>query len=124
MIKYLKIYKETIKSCIARTSAYRANFILGTIVTILSNIVFPLVTILIYNSGASFEGWTMYEVLLIQSIFSVSNGVASMMFSGIVWDTMHYVDDGTLEIVLIKPVNCLFYLLATNFSISDFGMRI
>ena len=90
--------------------------------TILSNIVFPLVTILIYNSGASFEGWTMYEVLLIQSIFSVSNGVASMMFSGIVWDTMHYVADGTLEIVLIKPVNCLFYLLATNFSISDFGI--
>lgn len=122
MKKYLRIYKETVKNCIAQTATYRANFVLGTVVTLLSNIVFPLVTILIYNSGASFEGWTMYEVLLIQSIFSISNGIAGMMFSGIVWSTMSYVASGTLEIVLIKPVNCLFYLLATNFSISDFGV--
>lgn len=122
MEKYFKIYKETVKNCISQTATYRANFILGTIVTVLSNIVFPLVTILIYGSGASFEGWKMYEVLLIQSIFSISNGVAGMMFSGVVWSTMHYVADGTLEIVLIKPVNCLFYLLATNFNISDFGV--
>lgn len=122
MVKYLKIYKETIRNCVAQTAAYRANFILGTVVTILSNIVFPMITLLIYNAGASFEGWNMYEVLLIQSIFSISNGVAGMMFSGIVWSTMNYVADGTLEIVLIKPVNCLFYLLATNFNISDFGV--
>uniref|UniRef100_UPI004057B882 ABC transporter permease n=1 Tax=Acetatifactor sp. TaxID=1872090 RepID=UPI004057B882 len=122
MKKYFRIYKETIKNCIAQTATYRANFILGTVVTILSNIVFPLITLLIYQSGASFEGWTMYEVLLIQSIFSISNGISGMMFSGIVWNTMHHVADGTLEIILIKPVNCLFYLLATSFSISDFGM--
>lgn len=122
MIKYLKIYKETIKNCISQTAAYRANFILATIVTILSNIVFPLVTLLIYQSGASFEDWSMYEVLLIQSIFCISNGVSGMLFSGIVWSTMHHVSEGTLEIILIKPVNCLFYLLATNFNISDFGM--
>ncbi len=121
-MKYLRIYKETIRNCIAQTAAYRANFLLGTIVTILSNIVFPLITLLIYRSGASFEGWTMYEVLLIQSIFSVANGIAGMMFSGIVWSTMNYVAEGTLEIVLIKPVNCLFYLLATDFNISDFGV--
>ncbi len=122
MLKYLKIYKETIKNCISQTAAYRADFILGTVVTILSNVAFPLVTLLIYRSGASFEGWTMYEVLLIQAIFSISNGIAGMMFSGIVWSTMHYVAEGTLEIVLIKPVNCLFYLLAINFNISDFGV--
>lgn len=122
MKKYLQIYKETVKNCIAQTATYRANFILGTVVTILSNIVFPLITLLIYRSGASFEGWTMYEVLLIQSIFSIANGIAGMMFSGVVWSTMNYVADGTLEIVLIKPVNCLFYLLATNFNVSDFGM--
>lgn len=122
MRKYFRIYKETVKNCIAQTATYRANFVLGTVVTILSNIVFPLITLLIYSSGASFEGWTMYEVLLIQSIFSISNGISGMMFSGIVWNTMRNVADGTLEIILIKPVNCLFYLLATSFSISDFGM--
>ncbi|MBD5488270.1 MAG: hypothetical protein HDR13_05675 [Lachnospiraceae bacterium] len=122
MIRYLRIYKETIRNSIAQTATYRANFILGVVVTLLSNIVFPLITLLIYHSGACYEGWTMYEVLLIQSLFSVSNGVAGMMFSGIVWSTMNYVAEGTLEIVLIKPINCLFYLLATNFNISDFGI--
>lgn len=122
MKKYFKLYKETIRSSISRSTAYRANFILGMIVCLLSNVIFPLVTLLIYQSGASFEGWDMYEVLIIQSIFTISQGISGMFFSGIVWSTMGYVEEGNLEIVLIKPVNCLFYLLATNFNISDVGI--
>ena len=122
MKKYMKLYKETIRSSITRSTAYRANFILGILVSLLSNVIFPLVTLLIYKSGASFKGWNMYEVLLVQSIFTISQGIAGMLFSGIVWSTMSYVAEGTLEIVLIKPVNCLFYLLATNFNISEIGI--
>lgn len=124
MYKYLRIYKETIRNSIATASAYRANFILNNFVSLLGNIVFPLVTILIYNSGASFKEWSMYEVLLIQSIFSISNGISNMLFSPIVWSTMHHVAEGTLEIILIKPVNCLFFLLASEISICDFGVVI
>lgn len=122
MKKYLIIYKESIRIAFASAATYRANFTLESIITILSNILFPLVTLLIYGSGAKFKGWTLYEVLLIQALFTMSTGVASMFFDGIVWNTMRNVVDGTLEIVLIKPVNCLFFLLASTFNINSIGV--
>lgn len=122
MKKYLIIYKESIRIAFASATTYRANFILESIITLLSNILFPLVTLLIYGAGAKFKGWTLYEVLLIQSIFTMSTGIASMFFDGIVWNTMGHVVDGTLEIVLIKPVNCLFFLLASTFNINSIGV--
>lgn len=122
MKKYFLIYKESIRVSIASATTYRANFILHSVITLLGNIVFPLVTLLIYGSGASFEGWSMYEVLLIQSIFTMSTGLSNMFFGGMVWNTMGHVQAGTLETVLIKPVDCMFYLLATNFGIHSFGV--
>lgn len=118
MKRYINVYFASIRNAIRATMTYRANFLLDALVSLLSNIILPLVTILVYNSGSSFEGWSMYEVLLIQSIFTISSGVADMFFSGIVWTTMHHVAEGTLEIVLIKPVSCLFFLLSTTFSLS------
>lgn len=124
MMKYLRIYKESMRIALASATTYRANFILQSMITLLSNIIFPLITVLIYGSGASFKGWNLYEVLLIQSIFTMSMGISSMFFAGIVWNTMGNVVEGTLEIILIKPVDCLFYLLASTFNINSLGVVI
>lgn len=124
MKKYLKLYGQSIRISFATAMSYRADFILHTLIMILGNSLFPLVTLMIYNTGATFPGWTLYEVLLIQSIFTMANGMANMLFSGIVWVTMDHVKEGTLEIVLIKPVNCLFYLLATTFSVENLAVVI
>lgn len=122
MKRYLMIYKESIKVAFASASTYRMNFFLNNIIMLIGNIFFPLVTILIYGSGASFEGWTLYEVLLIQSIFTMSMAIADMTFHGILWATMGYVRSGNFEMVLIKPVNTMFLLMAGNFSIDAIGL--
>ncbi|SFR80670.1 ABC transporter permease [Anaeromicropila populeti] len=122
MKKYIILYRESIRIAFAAASTYRADFILQSVIIILSNILFPLMTWLIYGAGASFEGWTLYQVLLIQSVFTMSMGVSSMLFTGIVWSTMEHVREGTLEIILIKPVDCMGYLLAATFSIENIGV--
>lgn len=122
MRKYLKIYKEAIRISFSAAIAYRVNFLLNTLITLISNIVLPMITIMIYEAGASFNNWSMYEVLLIQSIFTISNGFSSVFFNGIVWKTMDEVREGTFEITLIKPVNCMLYLMASTFSIDGIGV--
>lgn len=124
MRKYLKIYKEAIRISFSSAIAYRANFLLNMLITLTSNIILPMVTIMIYGAGASFNDWNMYEVLLIQSIFTISNGFSSVFFNGIVWKTMDDVKEGTIEITLIKPVNCMLYLMASTFSIDGIGVII
>ena len=60
-MKYIKMYFACAKTSLAQVVAYRADFIMGSIITLLSNILFPLVTVLIYANGASFPGWNMWE---------------------------------------------------------------
>lgn len=120
--KYLNIYKACIRVSFATASTYRVNFLLNTSIMLFSNILFPIVTLLIYGSGAGFPDWSFYEVLLIQSIFILSTGIANMFFNGVLYMTMRNVVDGTLEIVLIKPVDMLFFLLASTFEIESIGL--
>jgi len=120
--KYLQIYKECIKVSFATASTYRVNFLLSNFILLVSNILFPLVTVMIYGSGASFPNWSFYEVLLIQAIFTMSAGLAQILFNGVLWATMRYVIDGSLEIVLIKPVDSLFYLIASTISLESLGL--
>lgn len=114
-MKYIKMYLACAHTAFSRAAAYRADFLLGSIITLLSNILFPLVTVLIYSNGATFPGWTMWEVLLIQSVYSMSTGVAAMFFNSFVWVTMEHIREGSFETVLLKPVSPLFFIAASNF---------
>jgi len=122
MKRYIKIYTECVKTALARALSYRLNFLLSLIITIGYNAVFPLVSVLIYRSGAGFPGWNFYEVLLMQSIFIMSQGFASIMFSNVLWTTMQHIREGSFEIVLLKPLNPLFFLIASNFDPESFGL--
>ncbi|MCL2265277.1 MAG: ABC-2 family transporter protein [Treponema sp.] len=124
MKKYLIIYAECIKTAVARELAYRLNFILSFLLTLGFNILFPLVTILIYRAGAAFPGWNFWEVLLMQSVFTLSNGIACIMFSGVLWTTMQHIREGSFEIVLLRPVNPLLFLIVTNFDTGSAGLII
>ena len=122
MKMFFSVYKSCIKAAFARASAYRLNFLLSLVITLGFNLLFPLVTIMIYNAGASFPGWQFHEVLLIQSIFALSNGLAGIMFNGVLWTTMQHVREGSFEIVLLKPTDPLFFLVSTNFDADNIGL--
>ncbi|MBQ7775499.1 MAG: ABC-2 family transporter protein [Lachnospiraceae bacterium] len=116
------MYCVCVRTAFAQAAAYRADFIMGSFITLLSNILFPLVTVLIYANGAEFPGWNMWEVLLIQSIYSMSIGISSMVLSSIVWVTMDHIREGSFETVLLKPVSPLFFIMASNFNVQSIGL--
>ena len=120
----LNIYKTCVTTAMARALTYRLNFALSMIMTLFFNLFFPLATILIYRSGASFPGWSFFEVLLIQSIFTLSLGFACVLFSNVLWATMQHIREGSFEVVLLRPVNPLFFLIASNFDTGSFGLII
>ena len=121
-MKYIKIYLACVRTSFSCAMAYRMDFILGNLITLLSNVVIPLVTVLVYANGASFPGWTMWEALLIQSVFSMSGAVSSMVSGSILWVTMDNIQAGSFETVLLKPLSPLFYITAANFSTGSFGL--
>ncbi|MDQ0191762.1 ABC transporter permease [Paenibacillus wynnii] len=122
MKRYLEVYKQCMYSAVQSAAAYRMNFIISSLITLVGNILFPLVTLLIYRAGTSFPGWSLYEVLLIQSVFTMSSGLSSVIFGGVLWTTMSHVREGSFEVVLLKPLNPLFFIVATTFSTDSIGL--
>jgi len=122
MIKALKTHMQGIKIAFASRIAYRGDFLLSFSIILLSDLVLPAVTWLIYRSGASFPGWSLYEVLLIQSVFMISRGVAFTLFFGIVWYTLDMVREGSFDLLLLKPHSTLHMTMVLGFSCDDLGM--
>jgi len=117
----LHLYLQGVKTALASRMAYRGDFFMSMIIMLLEEMGAPLITILVYGSGASFPGWTMYEVLLIQGIFLLARGIAFPCFFGIVWNTIERVQDGTFDLLLIKPKPVLFMAVVTGFDSEDLG---
>lgn len=121
MKRLFKIYTTCIATAVAAVTAYRLNFVLSLFMSLLSNLLFPLVTILIYGAGASFPGWNLFEVLLVQSLFLLSSGIAHLVWEGMLWSTMSHVREGTFEVILLKPLSPLYFMVVSSFNPHSFG---
>lgn len=122
MIKYVRLYLMALKNSFASRIVYRADFFFSAVMILISELIIPFITLLIYKTGAAFPGWSMNEVLLLQGIFLISRGCANLLFFGLVWNTLNRVRDGTYDILLIKPSSTLFLSVATNFEPDSIGI--
>ncbi|MCL1871772.1 MAG: ABC-2 family transporter protein [Promicromonosporaceae bacterium] len=122
--RYLAAYRVCLRIAVRQATTYRASFLLSSVITLVGNLAFPLVTVLIYGSGAGFPGWTADEVLLIQSVFTLSAGLSGLVLGGVVFVTMDRVREGTLEIVLLKPVRPLPFIVLTTLQPESAGVAL
>lgn len=121
MISGVRVHLEAIKTALASRMAYRGDFFTSALIMMASELVIPLVTFLIYRTGASFPGWSFYEVLLIQGVFLLAKGIAAPFFFCMVWNTLQHVREGTFDLLLIKPRSILHMVIATGFDAEDLG---
>jgi ABC-2 type transport system permease protein len=122
MKKYFIIYITALKNSFASRMAYRGDFFFSTFMIILSELLIPFITLLIYKTGASFPGWSISEVLLLQGVFLLSRGVAGLLFFGLIWNTLNSVREGSYDVLLIKPAPTLFVSIATSFQPDSIGV--
>src|SRR5690554_3769716 len=121
VLDILRLYSIGMRIGLAENLAYRGNFLIRFFVMLLSDLLFPLVTLLVYGSGAAFPGWTLEEVLLIQGVFMIAKGFAYLFFFGLVWNIGEMVREGLFDLLLIKPCSVIHLAAATSFSLENSG---
>lgn len=114
------LFTRSLRTSFAERAAYRGDFILSFTVSFLLELITPLVTLLIYNAGTSFPGWTMEEALLIQAVFLLARGIAFPLFFGMVWIVFDQAVQGTFEITLLKPRSPLLLTMLRGIDIEGF----
>lgn len=120
----LRLYLQGVKTSVAGRMTDRADYLMSMAIMLFFDMIMPLVTVIIYSTGASFPGWGLYEALLIQAIFLTAKGISFPFFFGMVWNTVGRVRDGTLDLLLIKPRHPLLMLIVTAFDAEDLGKLI
>ncbi|ACK72152.1 protein of unknown function DUF990 [Gloeothece citriformis PCC 7424] len=110
MKRYFKILKLFWSTAIAAELEYRLNFLIATF-TSLANLVGSLFSLfLFYRTGYSFEGWTWQEALIVLGIFTFLQGISETFLSPNLNKIVDLVQQGTLDFVLLKPINSQFWL--------------
>ena len=110
MMATVCLYLQGIKTALATRMAYRGDFFMSMLIMLLVELGAPFITFLIYGNGASFPGWTMYEVLLIQGVFLLARDAFPLLF-WIVWNTM-IVREDLFDLLLIKPKSTFSWRLS------------
>lgn len=121
MIRLFNIYLVSLKNSFAARMAYRADFFFCCVMILVSEMLMPLLTMLIYSTGASFPGWGLAEIMVLQGIFMLSRGTANLLFFGMVYNTLSHVREGTYDLFMIKPASTLFMSIATGFEPDSIG---
>jgi ABC-2 type transport system permease protein len=110
MGKYGKILGLFWQSAIAAELEYRFNFLIATITSIvnLSGSIFSL--FLFYRTGYTFGGWTWEESLIVLAMFTILQGFSAIFLIPNLNKIVTHVQEGTLDFILLKPINSQFWL--------------
>lgn len=120
MRRYLRVLERLWSAAIATEMEYRANFILATL-TSLGNLLGSLFGLfLFYRTGYSFEGWRWEEALVVLGIFTMLQGFSSTFLAPNLNNIVEHVQQGTLDFVLLKPINSQFWL--STHTLSPWGL--
>lgn len=116
-----KLHLQHIKMHISNRMAYRGDFFASFFAFFLWQLVAPVFVLAAYYNGASFPGWSIPQVIVLQGVVSFVTGIASVFLMGIYWNTRYLVRQGNFDFIFIRPINSLWLLIMMSFDAEDLG---
>lgn len=111
----MKAYFKLIKLVFMGRLAYRADLIFTFLSIILWSFAMPLFMFLVYANGATYPGWSFYELLVFLGITNIIYGVCRSLFQNFFFNFSRLIRKGLLEIKLIKPVDEIQLIAGESF---------
>ncbi|MBO8204592.1 ABC transporter permease [Prochlorococcus marinus] len=108
--KYLKVYKKFLHTSLASEFEYKTNILIDLITAILSLIGSIFLLSIFFQNNVSIGGWEFEQALIIQSIYTILNGITNTWFNPNLSEIVKHIREGTLDFVLLKPIDSQFYI--------------
>ena len=116
MRRYAKVLGRFWLASIAAEMEYRINFVLEIVTTIGNFVGSIFVLWLFYGNGHQLGGWSWEGALMVLGIYTMLEGVTATLLAPNLNRIVEMVQQGTLDFVLLKPVDSQFWLSARTFS--------
>ena len=118
--KYIKIYSIFLYTSLASELEYKANVIIDFITAILSLIGSIFLLTIFFQNTDNIGGWQFEEALIIQGIYTILNGITNTWFNPNLSEIVKHIREGTLDFVLLKPIDSQFYVSSKKIAPSGF----
>jgi ABC-2 type transport system permease protein len=110
MNRYWQVLKLFWQTAIAAELEYRLNFAIATFTSI-ANLVGSIFSLfLFYGNGYTFQGWSWQEALIVLGFFTLLQGFSAAFLAPNLNKIVEQIEKGTLDFVLLKPINSQFWL--------------
>ena len=118
--KYLKVYLKFLHTSLASELEYKANILIDLITAILSLIGSIFLLSIFFQNNGSIGDWKFEEALIIQGIYTILNGITNTWFNPNLTEIVKHVREGTLDFVLLKPIDSQFFISLKKINPSGF----
>ena len=116
MSRYLHTLRLFWHASLAAEMEYRVHFMIAALTSItgLTGSLFTLS--LLYRTGYAPGGWPWLNALLLMGIFTLIDGFSAACLAPNLSRIVQHVQSGTLDFVLLKPIDSQFWLSTRNLS--------
>jgi ABC-2 type transport system permease protein len=120
MWRYFKVLRLFWATAIAVELEYRINFLLAALSSLggLGGSLFGL--FLFYRTGYQFPGWSWQQALVVLGLFILLQGFSSTFLAPNLNRIVRYIQQGTLDFILLKPISSQFWL--STHTLSPWGL--
>ncbi len=118
--KYIKIYSLFLFTSVASELEYKSNIIIDFITAILSLIGSIFLLSIFFQSTDNIGGWKFEQALIIQGIYTILNGITNTWFNPNLTEIVKHIREGTLDFVLLKPIDSQFFISLKKIAPSGF----
>ena len=118
--KYLQIYSKFLHTSLASELEYKTNILIDLITAILSLIGSIFLLSIFFQNAISIGGWEFEQALIIQGIYTILNGITNTWFNPNLTEIVKHIREGTLDFVLLKPIDSQFFISLKKINPSGF----
>ncbi len=108
--KYFKVYTKFFYTSLASELEYKTNIIIDLITANLSLIGSIFLLSIFFQNTTDLGGWNFEQALIIQGIYTILNGITNTWFNPNLTEIVNHIREGTLDFVLLKPIDSQFYI--------------
>ena len=121
MWRYLDIYKDFVKQYIKILMQSKANFFIGVICFVFSQLSGILFLTIVFGQIPDLNGWSFYEILFIYGFAQLPRGL-DHLYADYIWIfSRDVIIKGEFDRYLLRPLNPLFQVLAEEFQLDALG---
>jgi len=107
-MRYLRLLVQFLKANLLVELEYRANFLVQSVMGVFWAGIGFLSVALFYSHTDQLGGWSYAQAMVIVALFTLTNSVIHGLLQPNIKRIVEMVRDGTMDFVLIKPVNSQF----------------